>query len=367
MDLQTCTCTCGGKRISSTKALIKQPSSIVSSTISIGLLNARSVVNKAGFIRERIIDLDLALLGITETWLSDSDCPVIVELCPAGHTFIGKNRPLFKGRRGGGIGFVVHSEMKTSTQYHDFTTFEAMTVKIRAQTNASVTLVYRPPPSQKNGYTVPAFLKEIEELLVLLSTSSEANIWVIGDFNFHFAKDGDSVSPSFQSLMSMLSLSQTVSSPTHRAGNLLDLVVSNAKERTTDLEVHPYDLSDHALITFKIDLKPEKHKFPPQHARSLRRIDLQSFSNDLTAELLTLPPLPADLNQTILSLNDILSRTLDHHAPLKPSSVRVRQERTGMTMRSTMRGGSAVNWRELTGRLVLKFISKCSVNKAEKW
>jgi hypothetical protein len=96
-------------------------------------------------------------MAITETWLRGGDENAVNELCGNEYKFIGEHRPEKKGKRGGGIGFVLKSKLNVKTQPHDFSTFEAMTLTIRAELCSSITLIYRPPPSQKNGFTVNEF------------------------------------------------------------------------------------------------------------------------------------------------------------------------------------------------------------------
>ncbi|ELU15829.1 hypothetical protein CAPTEDRAFT_215777 [Capitella teleta] len=89
---------------------------------------------------------------------------------------------------------------------------------------------------KSNGYTTGSFLKEMETLFVQLSTDSISDIWIIGEFNFHYRKDNDSAYLAFKELIQMLSLSQLVTNPTHRGGNILDLVITSAEERITALQ-----------------------------------------------------------------------------------------------------------------------------------
>jgi hypothetical protein len=70
-------------------------------SITVYLINARSVCNKAHDICDYIIDNDIDVLLITETWLSSSADVVLGELAPAGYQVL--HVPRGRGRGGGGF------------------------------------------------------------------------------------------------------------------------------------------------------------------------------------------------------------------------------------------------------------------------
>jgi hypothetical protein len=112
-----------------------------------------------------IVDADLHILACTETWLKDGDGPIIDDLCPPSFTFVGQHRPEEKGTRGGGVGFVLKPGLMTKTVVHNYSTFEALTLIMTNNNRATITVVYRPPPSSENGFSTTDFLREVELLL----------------------------------------------------------------------------------------------------------------------------------------------------------------------------------------------------------
>ena len=68
------------------------------------LLNPWSVVNKATTLHDFILEYDLDILALTETWLSGTVCdgPVLQEMLPNGYNYIHTPRK----SRGGGIALV---------------------------------------------------------------------------------------------------------------------------------------------------------------------------------------------------------------------------------------------------------------------
>ena len=70
--------------------------------LNICLLNARSVRNKGTRISDYVIDHNVDLIMITETWLNDLDPVVIGELLIPGYSFL--SVPRISDTYGGGIG-----------------------------------------------------------------------------------------------------------------------------------------------------------------------------------------------------------------------------------------------------------------------
>ena len=94
---------------------------------------------------------------------------------------------------------------------------------------------------------------------------------LIGDMNLNNVKwPSGETNNSLQNLfvdfpVSDLGHKQLISEPTHRAGNVLDLVFTNIPEIVLDIKVHERDeacLSDHFSISFKIDLSISRRKAP---------------------------------------------------------------------------------------------------------
>ena len=81
-------CPWGGptvRSIDKTIISIKTPHAVISRKM--GILNARSVCNKALAIMNLVLDNDLDILAITETWLRNGDTATPAELKPPGYEF----------------------------------------------------------------------------------------------------------------------------------------------------------------------------------------------------------------------------------------------------------------------------------------
>ena len=61
-------------------------------------------------------------------------------------------------------------------------------------------IVYRPPPSAKNGYTVKQFMSEFSSLLAT-SITSPGRLVIAGDFNFHMDDASSAEMRQFQEIL----------------------------------------------------------------------------------------------------------------------------------------------------------------------
>jgi exonuclease III len=77
--------------------------------LSISHYNCRSVINKAAQLNDYIIDKDIDIIALTETWLSTdtaSESDIITALVPQGYSFLHKPR---QDKNGSGTGFKIIS------------------------------------------------------------------------------------------------------------------------------------------------------------------------------------------------------------------------------------------------------------------
>ena len=281
-----------------------------------GLLNARSIVNKSGTIREEVIHKEVDILGITETWIRDGDEPVIIDMCPPNYRFTGHQRPDDKGRRGGGVGFLLKSDLEVKEKQHSYRTFEALTIEWRRDVKSCISILYRPPPSQRNGFTVSDFMLEIEDFLSTMCLEYKM-ICVMGDFNVHFGDHGDPQFDQFKSILDCLNLKQIIDTPTHNKGNILDLVIVNEENRAQLKEVDANGISDHAFITYHLmkECITAKEKRSVR-VRPLKNLNINALIGDISPKLRRLTD-GSNADELISMTNAILRDALDRHAPKK--------------------------------------------------
>ena len=293
-------------------------------SFSLGLLNARSVANKTEAVHEFIIDNSIAIMALTETWLKLGDDPLIKDLCPSGHYFIGVPRPPSKGKCGGGVGFVIDPNITAERLPEEIhRTFESVVIKVKANQPLHLALIYRPPPSQKNGLTTVMFLDEIEEYVTSLCSNIPGNFVLLGDFNLHWNDENDHAVKRFRDMLTTLDLMQLVSTPTHISGHVLDLVITRdcMRNRLNLCEVKKADISDHSAVICNVEIKPSTRVQRKISCRALKRIDADAFASDLRRAIIPLDAV-TDPEALASSFHEASGAVTDKHAPLRTITVK---------------------------------------------
>ncbi|KAK3534563.1 hypothetical protein QTP86_016656 [Hemibagrus guttatus] len=183
------------------------------------------------------------------------------------------------------------------------------TVSVTSPINLFIIVIYRPPGPLGN------FLDEMDTLLSVFPSDSTP-LTVLGDFNLPSDKLHSS---DLLALLNSFSLSFNSCPPTHKEGNILDLVFTHPSP-ATDMTVTPLHISDHHLVSFSITL-PVLPKCNSQHL-SLTRRNLHSISPSSVASC-TLSSLPDHESFSSLPLDSAtdtllssLSSTMDLLCPL---------------------------------------------------
>ena len=210
-------------------AQTSRDSSATNKVTRIGLWNARSMTNKTECITDLIINSNLDILVITESWLTGDrrDDLVIAAIKSTLPNYSILQCPRI-GSKGGGLCVLHRSSARASlNETQRFTSFELMDITFHT-TPASVLRVfaiYRPPPSSQNRLTNSSFLLEFSTLLESAAIADNFPI-LVGDFNIHIDDTDDNYAKAFLNSVDSLGFQQHVNEPTHRAGHTLDLILS---------------------------------------------------------------------------------------------------------------------------------------------
>ena len=119
------------------------------SSIVCGLLNARCVVNEAAVIHDVIADKKLAVLALTETWVTpDVPDAIKLDIAAPGFQVLHQPRGWSTDKRGGGVA-IIHCD-GISVRQLDVgtpTEFEVLAARLTLRPTDYVTVVcvYRPP------------------------------------------------------------------------------------------------------------------------------------------------------------------------------------------------------------------------------
>ena len=275
-----------------------------------GLLNCRSVCNKAIILKDYIGERNFDIFAITETWLrpGDIDGITIGDLVPNGYCFYHAPRE----GRGGGVGVMLkRTLMVVSTEYFtNFRSLEAIGIQMKVLSkDVYIVIIYRPPLSSGNN-SMNCFMEEFSSLLEDYVVKSES-LLIAGDFNFHIDNSSDVSTTNFIYLLEAFNLRLHATQATHRAGNVLDLIIDRNDDNNFvhSVDVHDPMISDHFTLLYS--------------CRNLKLINSDAFRDSIEKSSF----LKADfveVSQSVELYNSELLSILDFHAPLSTRTITVR-------------------------------------------
>ena len=289
------------------------------------LFNARSIKNKAAEISEFVVDNNVDILALTETWLSpgDVDNIIINEITPIGYAF----RHVPRRNRGGGVALLFKKslslKMKPTKRYSSFELIDT-TMKFSA-TLLRIIVVYRPPPSKANGLTDELFFSEFTTYLEQLSTDY-GKVLITGDFNFHVEDRNKLNAQRFLQTLHSFDYKQHVNVATHKKNHTLDLIIA----RSNDALIHKVSvmepaLSDHQAVQCKIMLAKPHFIRKEISYRKLKAIDYSRLNNDIdTNEQLNVSTSHLSLDDLVELYEKVLKSLLDDHAPIRKKVITLR-------------------------------------------
>lgn len=161
------------------------------------------------------------------------------------------------------------------------------------------------------------------------------NVYILGDFNFHYECDSEPSVKTFKTLIAEHQLEQLVNTPTLKHQHTLDLVLSRGECSTiSGVTVNDICLSDHHTITFELDVTKPKPEKQVTKTRNIKNINTVLFKEDVIQSLSSNPPSSFDSLNTCLTemLNTCLTEVLDKHAPIRTRVVTARPGAPSLTL-----------------------------------
>ena len=235
----------------------------------ISLLNIRGLIpktvpTKIPYIRNLLFDEGQLAFALTETWLTDDHNDA--ECYIPGYTLYRQDRKRQRSGKGwnsGGVALYLQDHYAPSTEQifnYSSGVIEAVGIYIAAL-NTVMIVVYRQPDDTAHRYhsTSNEFKCLVEELKTCLNDlpSPVPNIVILGDFNLPHAiwdplgwsagtpTDEQKMIEDLRELTLDNFLTQQVEFPTHRDGNILDIVFTNNSSLVHNMLVLPSKVSDH--------------------------------------------------------------------------------------------------------------------------
>ena len=249
-------------------------------TIKIFIWNAQSLANKIDEVMQFLIDNDVDIACISETWLSDESSMVTFKIKESGYMI----DHAYRSKRGGGVAILWKPQIKLKCNLRSkcYQSFQYKNVLLDGLIKTNLICLYR-----HQEIATAQFMEDLEDLLS--SQSSKADTVVLtGDFNFHFEKSNEKNVQDLVDLTSSYGLSQFVSGPSHERGHTLDLVFANPHQFDIPF-IYPTDLnmSDHFPITFSLPSLHHVNNHPVKSCqfRKTKSVDVTKFSQDLRNSL----------------------------------------------------------------------------------
>ena len=245
---------------------------------------------------------------MTETWLqNDFSDYATGQITPDGYTFL--HKPRLTGR-GGGVALLAKTNIKSKAlPVPDFKTFECLNAQITLKNvSLQIFVIYRPPPSSNNKLSFTTFREEFSDFVTQVASKHKYYL-ILGDFNIHMDNTSSLQTRNFPDILDLFNLVQFVPTPTHRAGYILDLVISSQEGLSPRfLRCDDVHISDHSCVIF--DLPQRKPPPVKQNVtyRKTRAIDIDSLNQDIANHTFKIEDIVQDYDQT-------LSGLLEKHAP----------------------------------------------------
>ena len=219
----------------------------------------------------------------------------------------------------GGVGLVYRENISVKlkkVRLSHLVSFENMVVTLTSGcVTVKMAIIYRPPPSEKNGFTTGEFFEQFAELTDVLS-ASKGKILLLGYLNFHLDDPHDRDADRLKDLLFSCGLVQHVVGPTHRNGHTLDVIITR---ETEDFVQEVTDrtplISDHSSVLSKLDIVPPVSVSQEITYRKIADIDLGKWKAAVQSTFSTLPDV-LSCDELLSLYNTKLKNLLDIHAPV---------------------------------------------------
>ena len=226
---------------------------------------------------------------------------------------------------GGGLATVFKTNIQCrliqpSTTY---LSFELQTFELTLSSPVLCALIYRPPKNNKDfNHDLADFLSEV--------MVKYDHVLITGDLNVHVCCESKPLAKDFLNLIDSFNLTQSITSPTHKLGHILDLVLSHGfSVNITDICVPPCS-SDHFPILFTTTFPCLSHNpcNPVRLKRSINPSTAPQFSHMFNDPTIATLADNSSLSVDALSsnFNTICTFILDTIAPFRPQRTKALSE-----------------------------------------
>ena len=253
-------------------------------------------MNKFNQFQSVVYTKNFDIICVTETWLNNT--VFNNEILPTSYTIYRKDRV----NRGGGVLVAIHNSIP-SQLCHTSNSIEIISVHLNIRPKLLLICLYI-PPNCTSEY-------QQETLHAISNIQDDVSTIILGDFNTPDINwltlcAGSPFSRNLCNTLHHLNYLQLVNTPTHQAGNILDLILTNAPHRISNIVVGTDSTlnSDHFLVTADI--------LSHSNTNSTRSVGTGSYSlNALNYRKANLPALADHLTDSLILYDSFSSHNLE--------------------------------------------------------
>ena len=297
-----------------------------SNLLKFALINIHSIRHKLSIITEFLIEHQLELFFVTETWLHSSETSIVQAALPKNYSFYHVPRSSNPNELGGGVAVIYKtsfSNFKLLSSFHSTDSFEALAFSLYYdKLKFNIAVIYRPG----HAGTDLSFCEQFNEFLSSFTELGE-HFLVCGDFNYWVDNPSKKhFTSNFLDILDSNDCINAVAGPTHIAGHTLDLIIHDSNNHSIkNVNTFPIDskISDHSLITFSYNI-PKKHEIVMKNIkfRNYKKLNINNLTNDITSVVSKINyNLP--LTELVDEYNTQLEKLHNKHCPLLNKTVRV--------------------------------------------
>ena len=248
-------------------------------------LNCRSIANKHDLLKYHVKTKSPDVFTISESWLH-SDLPSSHFVIPGFNferldrswTANGKSNPT----RGGGVAVYLADYLPYSaTDLERFNLSSSigeilwLSLHLPNQRKIIIGTVYRPPQGN-----VKDFINYLQDSLLEISADSNADIFLMGDFNIDYANPRANGRKELKELESVCGMKQFITGFTRYSAtpSLIDLVFSNS-DYILESGTESVNVSDHEAIYVIRKKRKENHPRIESYGRSYANYEQNHFEH----------------------------------------------------------------------------------------
>ena len=242
--------------------------------LNLAQVNARSICITIESFHQHIIEQEVNICAIMDTWLRNEDDLATRQIQPEGYKVLSYPR---QGRTGGGIALVHHNHiniMDLETNHPTLTTMETHCFPINiAASQIFLQIIYQFPNTGKID-----FGNELADHFESHASNLTDKMLLVGDFNIH-VDNPDTI--LLNNLLASYNLVNRINFPTHKLQHTLDLIIDNGDNLLIMSTSRGLLISDHNFVHCTLNVK---HPLPSPKTiqyRQIKKMDHTAFRDNL--------------------------------------------------------------------------------------